>query len=427
MNATSEYIDSNHTGTGKHPTPSEKAWLTAKERAIAEHEARKAENSARWHAQKQEMIRALCDVHLSHGASRLFCLLCHAGWEKEFGGLYRDQVGSIDIDARRLARLCGGASVNVLYRKTRLEKRNRSGKKVIKRASETAGWLEELVRGGYLWISKKRIGNIQPYRWPNIYNLCVHVPQQITPSLPWRDGLLESANVVQESCSPAENMILAGQNLPGDGESPENTMVRHRNGGRPVTGTEDGPSPERRMGHHRNGGWAITGTEDGPSPERRMGHHRNGGRPVTGTEDGPEADPVILREVVGSNPLIDRTPGSTPPADPAFEKWIKTLDRMLPSGLEKTLTRLDIQLRQARTGEAKAELQRRIAEIVTRLDGPPVADTPKPKPAVKTAEAKPLTEEELLEGARYLIAEKKTHLLSKEQKQLLKRAGEAVR
>ena len=257
-------------------TPSEKAWQTAKDRAVAEAMARQEQNSARWYAQQDEMLRALTDPHLSHGAARLFCLLCFAGWKKEFGGLYHERVGSVLLDGRRLARYCGGASVNVLYRKRRSGKLDPKTGNVLRTASETDGWIEELVRGGYVWISKHRIPNIPPAKWPNVYNVSCHVPQSFTPNLPWRDGNFGSENVIVGGCSPMENRDFDASDTPGDTQTLENTTPNHRNGGQPVTGTDNSLLSAAVIGNHRNGGQAITGTDNRQSPERRTGCHRNG-------------------------------------------------------------------------------------------------------------------------------------------------------
>jgi len=306
-------------------SPSAKAWQTAKDRAVAEYESRQQENRVRGEVERQEMIRALMDPNLSHGAARFFCLLLKAGWLKEFGGLYQDRVGSIFRDGRTLASYCGGASVNCLYRKTRSEKRDPKGK-LLRAASETLGWIDELVRGGYIWVSKHRIPNIPKAKWPNVYNVACHVPHRITPHLPWGDGSFGSENIVNTTlpggCSRMENTIFDASDTAGDRETPENTLGNHRNGGQPVTEAEDGQSPNRRIANHRNGGRAITEAEDGQSPERRIANHRNGGQAVTGAEDGQGGDPVHLRETLGSKPDLDSETGGEPhPTDQALEDY----------------------------------------------------------------------------------------------------------
>jgi len=57
------------------------------------------------------------------------------------------------------------------------------------------------------------------------------------------------------------------------------------------------------------------------------------------------------------------------------------------------------------------------------LDGPLPAYEPPAKPVAKAAPEKPMTTEELLEGAEYLISLGKAHLLTPVQKKALAAAG----
>lgn len=330
MNAIAEYgfsdraSGSGHSSGNGHstgaPSPAQKAWQTAKDRAVAEAEQRQVENQRRGETERLEMIRALTDVNLSDGAARLFCLLLKAGWMKDFGGLYRDRVGSVMIDGRRLARLCGGASVNRFYRKLRKEKRDPKTGELLQRASETDGWLNELVRGGYIWITKHRIPNIPPAKWPNVYNVACHVPQQITPHLPWSDGNFGSENVVVEGCSPGENSLFDASNTPGHSERAENTNATHRNGSHPVTAAAHRQVGEGMIANHRNGGQASTTSANGQMGEGMTGKHRNGAQPVTDSDNGQCADAVHLRETLDKKQLLDSQTGKAPAPKSGFEE-----------------------------------------------------------------------------------------------------------
>ena len=363
----------NGNGSGlKYLSPSQQAWQTAKDRAVAEAQAREQENRDRGERERQEMIRALVDPYLSHGAARFFCLLCKAGWMKEFGGLHNNRVGAVLLEGRALARLCGGASVNCLYPKRRKEKREESkdgAGKILRSASVTVGWIEELVRGGYIWLAKQRVKNMPSYRWPNVYNVAVHVPQQVTPSLPFRDGQLLSENVIAEDCSPVENKDFAPSDMAGDGQTPANTIEAHRSGGLP-----------------------RTAAGDGQAPERRIAAHRSGGLPRTARGDRPSVNPVQLRETLGSKGVPETKRGRVSPPDLVFEKWEKTLDRMFPRELESRLADLKGKVKTATTPTAKTEWKRRIEAVELRLNGPIVPDEPRAsKPAAKPAD-EPLPE-----------------------------------
>ncbi len=112
----------------------------------------------------------------------------------------------------------------------------------------------------------------------------------------------------------------------------------------------------------------------------------------------------------------------SPPNDPAFEKWVKSLERYLPSGLEKLETEFTAKLRGAKSASAKAELQRRLKAVREQRQGPDVIDDPPPpKPIVRVEEDKPMSEADILEGAEYLLAIGKPHMLTESQKAALKR------
>ncbi len=389
-------------------SPSQKAWQTAKDRAVHEYEQRHLENQRRGEAERQEMIRALTDPNLSHGAARLFCLLVKAGWIKGMGGLYMDRVGSILCHGRRLARMCGGASVNLLYRKRREAKIDPVTGAVLRSASETEGWIEQLVRGGYIWISKHRIPNIPKAKWPNVYNVACHVPQQITPSLPWTDGNFGSESVVVESCSPLENSDFVALDQAGDGESAENPTGKHRNGTHPVTGTGDRLLGHGMIANHRNGGQAVTGTANGQAPERHTGKHRNGGRASTGTANGQAPDPVQLRETLDSRNSLDvKGEGSGPHR--AGEKAIKLrpLDSHLP-GLIKE--QIDLLKRTPITDPNLPAYYLRLRDLEGFKHGAPVTKPgafhqPKPEAAVQHAPKPPSPDKikKLCEEARRAI------------------------
>jgi hypothetical protein len=388
-------------------SPSQKAWQTAKDRAVMDYEERQRENRERGEVERHEMIKAVMDPYLSHGAARLFCFLLKAGWVKDLGGLYFDKVGAVMLDGRTLARHCGGASVNCLYQKVRREKRDAHGK-ILVQESVTDGWLQELVQRGYIWLGKHRIANIPRAKWPNVYNVACHVPQRLTPHLPWLDGGFGSENVINttlaEPCSPRENTIFHASDTPGYGETPENTPARHHNGNLPVTATPTSPSPQRQQANHRTGGLPVTASDTCPSPQRQQARHRIGYLPVTEKATGQPANAVHLGESLDTKTVPRLTKeGSHPPGlaveeaikegDTGFGDWcyawqIKTPSH--PTGeyrgkLVKELGRIRVKLQTDRS----AFWQRRAAFLQTELDGgkPPVAK-PGPARTVKPGPAK---------------------------------------
>lgn len=374
-----------HQTNGNAMSPSQRAWVTAKEQAVAEHEARQQENRERGQREQQEMIRAVMDPNLSHGAARLFCFLLKAGWIPDFGGLYQGRVGAVMTDGRRLARYCGGASVNCLYQKVRAEKRNPEGK-VLVHASVTDGWIAELVRGGYIWIGKHRIANIPKSHWPNVYNVAVHVPEKVTPHLPWLDGGFGSENVINTTLeggsSPGENTNSRAQSTPVNGQTPKSQQARHRNGNLPVTASDNGQSPQCQLAKFPPGGLPSTASDNGQSPHRITAQHRNGNLPSTEKAIGPVGSAVDLGKTLDRKTGINRQMEGAAPHDSVALKDYRT-DWKPKAGLfHKELKDIRAQLVQslcaARTDAAKVEYKRRIALVDEALYGPKVKDDPAP-------------------------------------------------
>lgn len=399
--------DQNGHTNGRSVSPSQQAWITAKEQAVAEHEARMAENRQRGEIERMEMIRAVMDPHLSHGAARLFCFLLKAGWQPDMGGLYQGRVGSVMTDGRRLARYCGGASVNCLYEKVRHEKRDATGK-ILVHASVTKGWIQELVERGYIWIGKHRIANIPKSHWPNVYNVSCHVPEKVTPHLPWLDGGFGSENVINTTLeggsSPKENRILRASSTPDNGQMAENTLGNHRNANRPVIHVDNGQSPQCQLANPPRGGLPITASDNGQSPKRITAQHRNANLPSTEKAVGLVGDAVDLGKTLDRKKVVNQqTEGSHPApielvndaledGDTLFADWCTTWDGEKRYKWEKEIGRLKALLH----GKPSAFWKRRHDFLRFKLDGgkPPMMTAPARavKPAVPGLRKMPLHE-----------------------------------
>ena len=137
---------------------------------------------------------------------------------------------------------------------------------------------------------------------------------------------------------------------------------------------------------------------------------------IGGTEKGEGGDSPPTK----ASPRLKNTD-----LEAELEAWVKSLDGQFGSRLEKLRSKLIGQKEQA-TGSAREFLKRKIRILDEKLDGPmppPSADTPTPKPKAPAAESKPLSPDELLEGARYLVDSGRPHLLTRAQKAALKAAG----
>lgn len=374
-------------------------------------------------------MRALTDTSLSNGAARLFCLLAKLGWKRKLGGLYRDRIGSILIDSRRLAKLCGGASVNSFYHKTRPEVRNERGL-IVRSASETDGWIEELVKGGYIWIGKHRIPNIPPAKWPNIYNVVCHVPQRVTSNLPWADGNWGTEVIVEDapesSSVTMRDRDFSASEPAGDRESPQNPTRLHRMAPQPSPTMSVSPSPHGSTAKHRNGLQPVTGTGDGLAPHGPTGKHRNGGQAVTGTGDGLSSHAVNLRETGDRRNPPEIKRGEAPAPDLELLKFQKSLEGEFPRELKALKAELKAELSKADDAERHLFFKARIAAVDAALLGgtppPNTKSAPKAAPA-KAAPEKPLTVQEALEHVRFCIGAKKLHLITAEQRSLARKHG----
>jgi hypothetical protein len=105
-----------------------------------------------------------------------------------------------------------------------------------------------------------------------------------------------------------------------------------------------------------------------------------------------------------------------------FQKWKLSLNGRFPSKLETLLERLTVQHGKTPPGPARNFLRRKIHVVQEILDGPLPSwekPAPAPKPARKAEIARDPTSEEILEGAKYLVAAGKADKLTAAQRAAL--------
>lgn len=191
-----------------HPTPSEKAWETARERA------REQGQSVR-----DEEIRCIKSNGLSCWAKLLFWILSKICWETSHF-LHNRRVGSVCITGRQL-RMNFNFPEKRLYTQTKRTK-DKEGKVVASR--RCPGAIEELETAGLVWMSHKRIENIPASKWPNVFNIVTLVPQVIQESLP----LLEGVAVVEDHTTNGGSSDFLAKNGRGSSQTPQNGLANPR-------------------------------------------------------------------------------------------------------------------------------------------------------------------------------------------------------
>jgi len=170
---------------------------------------------------------------------------------------------------------------------------------------------------------------------------------------------------------------------------------------------------------------------DRPQRSQATAHNGNGKPPTAVNGDHPRRkdSPLVGGNELPPTPVIDnrrrrsdvtvnsesqigdldrpKREGEGTPAGNAFEKWIKTLDGMFPSQLQKVRAELELELRKAQSATAKKALREKLALVRERIFGPAVPDEPQPdKPKAPTIDVEAIatrqpTAEEIAEGARY--------------------------
>ena len=222
----------------------------------------KEEKSTQFRDQLDEELRALRDPNLSHGAARLFLLIVKLSWKPAFGGRYNGRVGSLALAGPELARQVR-ANPNSFYRSHRTEKRDDAGH-LMRSATDTPGWIERLVSGGYLWISKHKIPNIPEDKWLNVYNVTCLVPKQAGSGPAWFQGNWGSNTVARGSDFSSKNGSTGAQPTETGPASPAQTDVpTQRNRVSQPPATVSGNPPQPCLPTPRNRVWQPRATVSG--------------------------------------------------------------------------------------------------------------------------------------------------------------------
>jgi hypothetical protein len=126
---------------------------------------------------------------------------------------------------------------------------------------------------------------------------------------------------------------------------------------------------------------------------------------------GTKETAVLGETQIGDQSLSRLGEGKTPP-DLAFETWLKTLDRMLPSHWKELLAKFQAQKAGVISQEARAALKRKILAVEEKIYGPAVSDqpataAPAPAPIISKIAQRQPTAEEIEEGKKFLAEHKK--------------------
>lgn len=291
-------------------------------------------------------------------------------------------------------------------------------------------WRWNLVRiTGQIWISKQ----FRPNMTPAVrYHITVLDPAPTEQQHYTRDGVYGGKKLRGEM-SGGQGARKPGQKslpLPGSKSvngysltegglwTPEYSQVPeitadNRNPLRLTPEADYGSQPKPITALSRNGLRLTAEMGYGSQPKPVTAPSRNG-VPVSAVTDA-SLNKSLEREIE----TLERRGEGHPPPD-ALQVWVRSLEGMFPSRLEKLKVELLGKIRMAQSEDAKANWRWRLARVNERLVGPAVKDKPQPKPKTIAIVQKPPTKEELLEGARYLISTNKLDLLKPEQIEALK-------
>jgi len=136
---------------------------------------------------------------------------------------------------------------------------------------------------------------------------------------------------------------------------------------------------------------------------------------------GPAVTDGAGKESPSGKGKRELTEGDAPP-EIEFQKWKNSLTGRFPSKLEKLLDRLTADHAKTPAGPARNYLRRKIHVVQEILDGPRPEwekPAPTPRPARQAEITRPPTEDEILEGAKFLVAAGKEKQLTAAQRAAL--------
>jgi hypothetical protein len=320
-----------HNGNGNGKSPQQKAWDTARTQGAEKERTEFIKG-------RDEELRALMDKALPHGAVRLFCLLFKLSWMPECGGFYKGMKGVIAIAGKKLARMAR-ANPKSFYRSE-------------KNGKVSPGWIDLLIAGGYIWITKHKIPNIQENKWLNVYHISVLDRPVHQQSLPWADGNWGGEVVLDDGPEGATTENGSGENSASKTstteETPKNGLAHYRNPRLPTTENGSGPLPATPVGHYRKGHLASGGNGSGPIPATPLVKGGKRGLASGGNGSGPKVLPVLNRKTgVGSDPSESNNGGTPADLSAAQEKELRAwlAKKNLPEMFDSKRVKLEGDLR----------------------------------------------------------------------------------
>lgn len=227
-----------------------------------------------------------------------------------------------------------------------------------------ATWRDKLIETGWIWFQER-----WPYSCWGIKGVCQQ-PELFAPDRDFVRVTAKASALTQPAAAvdplPNGKTVNSGHNdriLPAD--QPAAAVSPTGCGGQsdPILRLVQPKEPVPLAGQSRsdqpNGSVILTGAE---------GHtHRNGR--VRPTEAAGHN-----KETPRSKGALDTSRGTPPPGEKEFQTWLKSLEGMFPSRLQKLEAELIAKLKSARSPEAKQEWKRRLAAVRVRLLGGPVKD-----------------------------------------------------
>jgi len=341
----------------------------------------------------------LTDPELTDGARSLFCLLLDMSLDPAMNLWRRGEIAISNTQLR--------------------ERLWRSSRAIY-------GWTKELESQRHIWVSKKRRPNTQPM---NVFHITAMQPKkQQGPELPndgcWGNGYRRPEMAMPKGarghpCTKRHYLV----------DALGNPLFVHPVQNEPLSRTDYTCHPQvMRETPAQNDTCHPQVMRETPAElagATRTKRHL----PPAQNDTTPQQETAVSIETEIETERASKEIGEAFPP-PGFKSWEEKLKKLYPRELEKLKSDL-VKQRQAADPEDKAGLEdvvRRIQAIDEQLYGGKAPARAKPtraaRPVTAATAPKPLTAEEILDGARYLVENKKPHLLNEAQRQALHKAGE---
>jgi len=299
-----------------------------------------------------------------------------------------------------------------------------------------------LVQRGHLWISSDYLSNM----WArNVYHVTALDPQELHQDKA-ADGGHYGNGKTRGKAPDNLGCRQPGQRfLPGLSKRPV-TLYDHLGNELPTSdfaqvldfacGTGNGVPAAQATAFPRRRQLRARGAGNGVPAAQATAFPRDGQQCARGAGNGvPAREATVCPQREAKVEAEASTEGGGEPAQPAqtppesLAEWEAGLKDVFPSRLEAIKTELLAALRRADPADdaTQEDLRARIAAIERRIYGRPLPRARKAKVEhfiAPAAAPKAATEEELLEGARYLVECGKANLLTAAQRAALNRIGE---